>query len=245
MNVQSKRSRTTEVMTRPAAQLHCDMAMAARFLQGIDPDGGAFTFRTWDDRDNNPELSYAMHGRLETCAHRLRVLNHYGAGVFVMVNEVSSQGRGSKQSKQVRAVWQKDAGQGGQPLPLKPHLVVASCPHQYHRYLRVVGLTFAQARAIQETLVTYYGSDQAAQDLAGVLRVPGFYHWQAQPHLVRLVRISRVAPYPAATVMNAFPVIAIPGQPRQSSKRDEIAPDQSWSRPQIARLRNLDHDSRR
>lgn len=99
----------------------------------------------------------------------------------------------------------------GQPLPFKPHLVAASHPYQYESYWRVAGLTVAQARAIRETLATYYGSERAAQEVTGGLRVPGFYHWQDEPHLVRLIQTARITPYPAATVMNALPVIAFPG----------------------------------
>jgi hypothetical protein len=119
----------------------------------------------------------------------------------------------------------------GQPLPLKPHLGVASDPHQYESYWRVAGLTVAQARAIQETLVAYYGADQAAQDLTGVLRMPGFYHWQDEPHWVRLIQAAYIAPYPAAVLMNAVPIIAFPGQSRAHPKRDAMMPDQPLSPP--------------
>jgi putative DNA primase/helicase len=223
MNAQSKMSKRTVVMRRPAHPLRYDMGMAARFLHGLDPDADAFTFQTRDDRGHNPELSYVLHGRLETCARRLQVLNHYGAGVFVTVNETNGRGRALQQIKRVRGVWQRNSGQG-QPLPLKPHLVVASHPYQYESYWRVAGLTVAQARAIQETLVTYYGSDQAAQDLTGALRVPGFYHWQDEPHWVRLIHAACDALYPAAVLMNAFPVIAFPNQSSERTKRDAIAP---------------------
>jgi hypothetical protein len=115
MNSPSTTSKRTAVMTRPAGPLKCNLAMAARFLHGLDPDADAFTFQTRDDRGYNLELSYALHSRLDTCARRLHVLNHYGAGVFVTVNKTNGQGRALQQIKRVRGVWQQRTGQG-QPL---------------------------------------------------------------------------------------------------------------------------------
>jgi hypothetical protein len=55
-------------------------------------------------------------------------------------------------------------------------------------------------------LVADYGSDRNAQDLARVLRLPGFYHRKGKPHLVKVDEDTGKR-YARADLLKAFPPV--------------------------------------
>ena len=187
-----------------------DLDQARRFLQALDPEAESFTFQTFDDveiagkKRKSKALAKVLSGTLDDVAPQLQALNARGAGVFVTVNETDGKGRKGANILRVRAIWQEDDGEG-LPLPLEPHIEVATSPGKRHRYILVDGLSTDEHAQTMARIVGDYGSDPNAADLARVLRVPGFFHSKGAPHLVRLVQAEQSQPYTRERVLSAFP----------------------------------------
>ena len=183
-----------------------DRAAAEQFLARLDAKAESWTFQTFNDNytRKQPSLARILHGTLASHFKTLCSLNGRGAGVFVTVNETDGYGRGRDNIVRIRAVWQEDDGEG-RPLPLEPHIVVETSPDKYHRYLLAREITTTEHQAIQACLSARYGSDANANDIARVLRVPGFFHRKGKPFRVRVVQESDAHPYERKTLLSTFP----------------------------------------
>lgn len=179
---------------------------AQRFLTLLDESVSLHTFQTFDDdRDRkNPAYVKLEHGELESKFPMLEELNGKGAGIYISVQEMDGTGRKITCLKTIRAVFQEDDGDGKE-LPLEPHIIVNTSPGKYHRYLLVEGLSTDDFNAVMETLVSNFGSDRNAMDLARVLRLPGFdNHKYGDPYPVTIIHESGKQPYTRDEILSAF-----------------------------------------
>ncbi|MCG7504762.1 DNA-primase RepB domain-containing protein [Mesorhizobium retamae] len=188
-----------------------DLMAARRFLQLLDQTTTDFTFQTFDDKDrSNRDLVRLLHGSLDKHADELERLNSHGAGVFVAVNQTDGKGRKTDNITHIRGIWHEDDEGRLDEFPLAPSLVVESSPGKFHRYwllesgadvLSEFGELFPH---VMDTMVQDYGSDPNAKDLSRVLRLPGFLHQKAEPHLVRVIDGDRKR-YSQGEILDAFP----------------------------------------
>lgn len=197
-----------------------DIAMAAAFLNVLDPEAKRWTFQTFTDRKGGggkDPLAQIFNGTLDEHFSTLSRLNSRGAGVYVTVNKTDLKGRHKTNILRVRAVWQEDDGQG-KPLPLEPHIVTETSFKHFHRLLLTDKLSFEQFASTMDVMVERYGSDPNAKDLSRVLRLPGFFHRSG--HQVRMVETSAAQPYTAEQILAAFP----PGRGKSQPTPNEGRP---------------------
>jgi putative DNA primase/helicase len=95
--------------------------------------------------------------------------------------------------------------------------VVETSPGHHHRYWLTSWPADDQGgadhAAVMERMIQSYGSDKGAKDICRVLRVPGFLHRKAEPHMVRIV----TAPghrYSRDEILTAFPPLPRKTRPK-------------------------------
>lgn len=175
---------------------------AGRFLELLGP-GEEFTFQTFPDKpdqQSDAALRRVLHGSFADLADQLRDLNDQGAGVFVMVNRgdgfVHEGSKTCRTAKNVVAVRANFVDLDGAPLEpvlearAEPSIVVESSPGRWHVYWLVRDEPVEDFTAVQATLASRFNGDPQVKDLPRVLRLPGFLHRKAAPHLVRVLRPS-------------------------------------------------------
>jgi hypothetical protein len=176
--------------------LEADIPMAKRYLDKLGDT--EYTFQTFDD---SPRRSMAkakvLHGTLETHADELIYLNNCGAGVFVMVNRGDGHIHAGKKTCRtndnvvaVRALFADADGTPIGPILEKcppPHILVESSPDKWHIYWLTNDTKLDEFKARQQAIANTLGTDPAVNDLARVLRLPGFYHQKNEPFMSRLV----------------------------------------------------------
>ena len=171
------------------ATLSIDQTQAESFLSVLGHFEDWHSFQTFDDDGNRKDRSLAkvLHGELANHLPALTALNERGAGVYVTVNETDLKGRTKDNITGVTAIWQDDDDgyEGG--YPLEPNIVLQSSPGKFQRFWLVDGLNFEQHQQVMARMVSDYGADNNAKDLARVLRVPGFYHCKGDPVMVQIV----------------------------------------------------------
>lgn len=184
---------------------------AQRFLRLLDAKATSFTYQTFHDKKppTKPELvRVVLHS---PALPELQQLHASGAGIYVTVNETDGKGRKSENILRVRAVWQEDDEGFSGEFPLTPSLIVQSSPGHYQRYWFVDDWPAdEQGRkdfaAVMERMVQDYGSDKNAKDITRVLRLPGFLHRKAEPHLVHIIEATGVI-YTRDEILAAFPPV--------------------------------------
>ena len=166
--------------------LPLDFIEAHAFLKRLDPTAETFTFQTFDDHKTRRDkrLVSVIHGTLEASWETLARLNQRGAGIFVTINRTDGKRRTIANITDVRAVWAELDEGWPESLPLEPSLVVESSPDRWHAYWLADGMSAEDDAGVMARLVSDYGSDPNAADLARVLRLPGFYNRKRTPHLV-------------------------------------------------------------
>jgi hypothetical protein len=176
----------------------------------LDESKDRFTFQTFDDLKKRKDGSLArmLHGTLEQHFDELVRLNQLGAGVFITVNETDLEGRTIANMVRPRTVFQ-EADRPGVPLPpLTPHIVVQSSPGKFHRYWLIENddVDWTEWRAVEQRMVSDFGSDPNAKDPARVLRLPGFLHLKDpdRPHLVSIVEESTTRAYTWSAITAAI-----------------------------------------
>ena len=173
-----------------------DILMAQQHLYKLGDD--VFTFQTFDDKDTkDPSKSKVLHGTFAQHWEQLTYLNSIGAGVFVMVNKgdglIHEGKRTCRTNANVIAVRALFADADGVPLePIldiapPPHIVVESSPGKWHIYWLTNDTKLEEFKVKQQAIAEKFGTDPAVNDLARVLRVPGFYHQKHEPFMSRLV----------------------------------------------------------
>jgi hypothetical protein len=206
-----------------------DSKEARRFLKLLDAKATSFTFQTFDDRkeQKRSDLTRVIHS---PAWPELLQMHNNGAAVFVTVNETDGKGRKSENIVRVRAVWQEDDEGFSGAFPLEPSLIVQSSPGRFQRYWFVADDWPADEQgrkdfaAVMERMVLSYGSDKNAKDITRVLRLPGFLHRKADPHMVNIVEATGVI-YTRAEILAAFPPVERPQktttQPEWKARDDD------------------------
>jgi hypothetical protein len=199
---------------------HFNATAAAQFLRLLDPGAAAHAFRTFSDkRESSRVLARKFYGPFDQCAAALQRFNEKGAGVFAVINETDGQDCKTENIIRVRAVFVDLDGAPLQPVQaarLKPHMIVESSPGKWHAYWRVTGMALDDFKPVQEALIAAFDGDKQITALAGVMRLPGFYHRKTdEPFLVRIVEAHDTPPYPA----NAFKLAK---RPKRKSVDDDI-----------------------
>lgn len=161
------------------------------------------TFQVFDDTPRKDRKRAAiLHGCLDELAEDLDARNAQDDGIFLAVNQTDLKGREKKNIITARAAWADiDFKAAAEPfdlatLPLAPTMAVNS-GHGVHLYW-----VFREAapyqeghqaeheallRGIQKVLAPF-GADAQVCQVAGVLRVPGFYNVKREPVLVEVIR---------------------------------------------------------
>jgi hypothetical protein len=182
---------------------HASIAEAERFLKLLDPTATKFEFRTFDDNKvrKDKSLTRTFYGTLAEHFVELQRLNRKGAGVFVVINETDGKGRENENIVRVRAPHIDLDGTSLDKVraaKVKPHLIIESSPQKWHVYWCANGMALDNFTPVQEALIDTFDSDPKVKALAGVMRLPGFYHNKAEPFLVHIVEILEMPPYPAS-----------------------------------------------
>jgi hypothetical protein len=158
--------------------------VAHAFLKMLDRSRDRWEFRTFDDAKDRRDKSLIrkFSGRLEDHLTKLRHLNASGAGVFVTINPTDGKGVSSENVTEVRAIFADTDGAELEPLlALKPHIVVESSPGKFHTYWLVADCARSQFKLVQQAIARRFGTDRSVNDLARVMRLPGFMHRKATP----------------------------------------------------------------
>jgi hypothetical protein len=175
------------------------------------------TFQTFDDSKANGKpgregLNRVFNGTLSELEPPLRELNNEGAGIFITVNETNLKGRKISDIINVRAMiadFDSDdamalADAAAEKLP--PSIVVESSPGKRHLYwlLEAGEVPADKYKPLAKALIAAVGSDPSANDLARVLRVPGFMHKKGEPVMVKLLSANPERRYTKAQIVEAF-----------------------------------------
>lgn len=176
-----------------------NIAQAEQFLDLLAPGETEFTFQTFDDSNSkDPCKAKVLHGTLAQHADSLIRLNQNGAGIFVMANRgdgVIHEGRKTCRCNNnviaVRSLFADADGAPIEPILAKsppPHIVVESSPGKWHVYWRTNDTKLEEFKHWQQAIAQHLGTDPAVNDLARVMRIPGFYHQKKEPFMTRLVK---------------------------------------------------------
>ncbi len=185
-----------------------DLQSARDFLKALGHDNDLHSFQTFSDKGGNlGGLTRIYHGSIDEYKSELISLNSGGAGIFVTVNQTNLLGRKKENITRVTAVWQDDDTGFNGDYPLKPNIVVQTSLGKFQRYWLVDDLTQEQHGQVMERMVSDYGADNGAKDLARILRVPGFFHNKGDPFLVHVIGAINPTPYRQYEVMQAFPPV--------------------------------------
>lgn len=186
-----------------------DTSMAQRYADALAPDGGLL-WQTFCDKKRDKALTAEFRGPLGQVSRRLERLNDQGAGIYCAVNAIDGH-RGNDNATGIRAIC-IDCD-GTMPLPtewsLAPSIVTLRSHTYWHAYWLVTGEDASrldQFGPLQATLAAHYHTDPSLVDLARVMRVPGFLHCKAEPHVLRLVRAEPGLRYSLDEIGGAHPV---------------------------------------
>src|SRR5262249_8155750 len=212
----------------PSVEINKDQAF--QFLKLIDPAKREFTFQTFAEKGDTESNARPRVIHTSSIAS-LRREHHFGAGIYVAVNETDGVGRKTKNIVRVRAVFSEN-DQGHNDYPITPSMTVETSPRHFHDYWLVEVHWPADEQgkadfaAVMERMIQTYHSDPGAKDLSRVLRVPGFLHRKADkgpvtPFMVRIVSANDKR-YTRAELLAAFPPVE--REPKREAPRSEWRP---------------------
>jgi uncharacterized protein DUF3631/DNA primase RepB-like protein len=198
------------------SQAAADIDEAQRFLNLLDPKAEIWTFQTFSDDGEHPNLADIRHGTLQQHAYWLRRQSKYGAGIFVCPNQTDSQGRKRENIVGIRAISvDLDGGVPLEPVQkceLTPHVIVETSPGRWQAHWRVEGVGLGEFEGIVRGIAKRFGGDANIAELAHCARLPGFDHCKV-PQSRRRVRIIEANDGPAYTgeqIRTSFPPVAKP-----------------------------------
>lgn len=179
-------------------EINQNLEEAGKYLELLDPESEVFTFQTFDDSQRKAMAkARVFHGTFDQHAEDLCRLNYSGAGIFVMVNKgdgiVYDGNRTCRTNGNVIAIRALFADADGVPIePIlakcpPPHILVESSPNKWHIYWLTNDTKLEEFKPRQIAIANALGTDPKVNDLARVLRVPGFYHQKGEPFMTRLV----------------------------------------------------------
>lgn len=185
------------------------MFHTTRFLESLSIDQCLFqTYAEPKGARDDRALSRTMIGTFGEHFRTLQRINERGAAVCAMINE----GNGSKQRSNanvtaVRSVFVDLDGAPLEPIlsaPLSPHAIVESSPKKFHAYWSVRECPVDEFKSVQLKLADRFGGDRSVNDLARVMRLPGFMHLKSQPFRSRVVACHSSPPYRFAELLEAL-----------------------------------------
>lgn len=146
----------------------------------------AFTLLHADVR--KPHHGRTLYGRLEELRPRLGAYNDLGYNVFWTVNPTDGAGRGASNIVEARWCWSDLDNGAPDTWPLIPSVLVESSPGRFQAYYKLEEPTrdFATWSRIERAVVKKTKGDANAQDLARILRVPGFKNHKRGGFVVRV-----------------------------------------------------------
>ena len=199
-----------------------DKRTAIRFLTRLDENATYFTFQLFDDNSKrkNPSLVKILHGSVENLFSELSKYQQNGAGVFVTINETDGLGRTAKNISRVRAFFVDLDGSPLEPIlgaPIEPHVVIESSPRRYHAYWFVEDCPLMRFSEIQGKLAVRFGGDPQVKDLSRVMRLPGFVHQKATPHLTTIFEERATISIPFREFEEKFCIKFPPASPLTTS----------------------------
>lgn len=181
-----------------------DKSEAEKFLQLLS-GGGSVTFQTFDDRPKkDSKLTKVIHGTLNENFDQLKNLNQHGAGIFITVNATDLKGRKTDNIKKVRAFFVDLDGAPIDPIleaPLKPHIIVESSPGRFHAYWLVSEASLDIFSKVQKALIAKFNGDKSINDLARVMRLPGFMHQKQEAFMTAILEIEEAPLYSVQDVI--------------------------------------------
>ncbi len=223
-----------------------DQQLPIRFLRMLNPNNGAVTYQTFQDRKDAPKDPSLIKIISGLAKEQLLDLHARGAGIYVTVNQTDGAGRKKENITRIRAVWREADNPNLPALPIEPSLVVETSPGHCHEYFLVRGDWPANEEGeadftgVMDRMVETYGSDKSAKDICRVLRVPGFLHRKTStPHLVHITGGSGRR-YSRAEILAAFPPIP---RKKPEPKRDYTPRDNDEQRIADA-LNSINADDR-
>ena len=117
-------------------------------------------------------------GDLASQRATLTNLNRQGLDIFITLNKSDGLGISSQNINGITALF---ADLDGAPLaniesfPFEPTIINETSPGKYHAIYKVEGLPKSEFARCQRAIAVAIGSDQSVNDLARVIRVPGFF----------------------------------------------------------------------
>lgn len=166
-----------------------------KFLTLLGGSNDKFTFAAIHDVDKNQRVHH-FYGTLNEHYNNLEKLNQKGYGIFVTIQETTSENRKNKDIKRVRAIYVDVDKVGEFPkleeFHIQPSMSVESSPGKFHHYWLIDGCHLDEFSSIQKRLIQFYpGSDEGINDLARVMRLPGFAHCKTDKRpIVQIVAFS-------------------------------------------------------
>lgn len=195
-----------------------DTQQTKSFLAALNPNG-PFAFATFADSSVSVCMAKRRFGAPDELMADLSADNELGGGVFVTVNETDGLGYKSENVVRVRAVFVDLDGANVAPVlawTLAPHMVVESSRGRWHAYWLVDGLPLEQFRVVQKALAAEFCGDASVNDLARVMRLPGFFHRKQEPFMSRLHKVADdLTRYPHTVILEALGVSAPAARARE------------------------------
>lgn len=173
-----------------------EIDQANRFLSALtaaDKSDTQFSFQTFDDvkdRDDK-KLAKIRSGTLDELKEFLLNMNGQKAGVFVAVNRISGK-RSNANVQELRAVFIDcdDVEVSFDDVEQKPNIIVQSARGKHAYWLLQRGESLERFKEIQIALAAKFGTDAQVNDLARVMRLPGFEHHKKAPLLVEVEHVN-------------------------------------------------------
>jgi hypothetical protein len=217
-----------------------DPSATLAFLERINRRPEAITWQTWPDRSNDQRngLARCMHGR----GHALRLtdLNRRRAAIGFASQRTDLKGRQLRNI--VEAVGLLLDFDHGIPsdFTLEPTARVITsinpetgeCREQWHVRLapgsKIDPETWrgVMGRCVLPVSQGGFGADPNAADMARCGRLPGFYHWKAEPRMVKMMPATGTAPfYTPDQFLSAIPPYHPPPRPMAFPSEPVAHPD--------------------
>ena len=152
------------------------------------------SWQTFCDFDKTRrDLAKSFRGRLGHVRERLARAQRLGCGVFVSVNRFNGP-RQRPNLETIRALFLDfDAAPLPDAWPLMPDLILNTSPGKHQCLWLLCPSTGVKPwLALQRALQERYGADEHCRgNVCQVMRVAGFAHMKAAPHVVRIVHAAR------------------------------------------------------
>lgn len=163
---------------------------------------------------DGPDNGKTVYGPFRKHLGWLKAMNALGYGVFFTVQGTDGKGRRVENIPSLKCLYgDYDHGKPG-GWPLEPTMLVESSPGKFQAYWNFTERTtdFGRWARIMRSLVERTGADPAAQDVARILRVPGFLNTKYTPAVRVEVRSMTAKLYTIEECSKAYGEAAVPAR---------------------------------